>query len=119
VSTLRPTTVRFIPGDAASPDELAIAALHLYAYTTAAGFVQPGTRVLDIGFGVCGVMGERVVSEAYAGIPGNRAYEIGPIVLPEFRRRGLAYATCAALIDECGRRGVSCGSRTVTISPAQ
>lgn len=61
-------------------------------------------RFLDIGFGVCGVMDGRVVSEAYASIPGARAYEIGAIVHPEFRRRGLAYATCAALIDECRRR---------------
>ena len=61
-------------------------------------------RFLDIGFGVCGVIDGRVVSEAYASIPGDRAYEIGPIVHPEFRRRGLAYATCAALIDECRRR---------------
>ena len=51
MSALKPTTVRFVPHEATSPDELAIAALHLYAYTTAAGFVRPGTRVLDIGFG--------------------------------------------------------------------
>ena len=62
-------------------------------------------RFLEIGFGVCGVAGGRVVSEAYASIPGDRAFEIGPIVHPEFRRQGLAYATCAALIDECRRRG--------------
>ena len=61
-------------------------------------------RFLDIGFGVCGVIDGRVVSEAYASIPGDRAYEIGPIVHPEFRRRGVAYAICAALIDECRRR---------------
>jgi SAM-dependent methyltransferase len=51
VSSLKPTTVRFVPDEATSPDELAIAALHLYAYETAAGLVEPGTRVLDIGFG--------------------------------------------------------------------
>ena len=61
-------------------------------------------RFLDIGFGVCGVIDGRVVSEAYASVPGDRAYEIGPIVHPEFRRRGLAYATCATLIDECRHR---------------
>ena len=48
---LKPTTVRFVPDEATSPDELAIAALHLYAYETAAGLVEPGMRVLDIGFG--------------------------------------------------------------------
>jgi SAM-dependent methyltransferase len=48
---LKPTTVRFVPDEATSADELAIAALHLYAYETAAGLVEPGTRVLDIGFG--------------------------------------------------------------------
>jgi GNAT superfamily N-acetyltransferase len=62
-------------------------------------------RFLEIGFGVCGVANGLVVSEAYASIPGDHAYEIGPIVRPEFRRQGLAYATCAALIDECRRRG--------------
>jgi GNAT superfamily N-acetyltransferase len=62
-------------------------------------------RFLEIGFGVCGVVGGRVVSEAYASVPGDRAYEIGPIVHPEYRRKGLAYTTCAALIDECRRRG--------------
>jgi SAM-dependent methyltransferase len=51
VSALKPTTVRFVPDAANSPDELAIAALHLYAYATAADLVQPGTRVLDIAFG--------------------------------------------------------------------
>lgn len=51
MSALKPTTVRFVPEDATSPDELAIAALHLYAYETAAGLVGPGTRVLDLGFG--------------------------------------------------------------------
>jgi len=61
-------------------------------------------RFLDIGFGVCGVMSGLVVSEAYASVPGDRSYEIGAVVRPEFRRQGLAYATCAALIDECSRR---------------
>ena len=36
VTALKPTTVRFVPSEATSPDELAIAALHLYAYETAA-----------------------------------------------------------------------------------
>ena len=49
--TLKATTVRFVPHEATSPDELAIAALHLYAYGAAAAEVRPGTRVLDIGFG--------------------------------------------------------------------
>ena len=38
------------------------------------------------------------------GVPGDRAYEIGAIVRPEFRQRELGYATCTALIDECRRR---------------
>jgi SAM-dependent methyltransferase len=48
---LKPTTVRFVPDEATSPDELAIAALHLYAYETATRLVEPRMRVLDIGFG--------------------------------------------------------------------
>lgn len=50
-SSLKPTTVRFVPGEASSPDELAIAALHLYAYGIAAEQLGSGDRVLDIGFG--------------------------------------------------------------------
>jgi SAM-dependent methyltransferase len=45
------TTVRFDPTVATSPDELAIAALHLYAYDFAARLVKSGARVLDVGFG--------------------------------------------------------------------
>jgi ribosomal protein S18 acetylase RimI-like enzyme len=62
-------------------------------------------RFLAIGFGVCGLLDRRVVAEAYASVQGDRAYEIGAIVHPEFRRRGLGLATCAALIDECQQRG--------------
>ncbi len=51
MTELSPTTVRFVPGDAESADELAIAALHLYAYEVAAGLAEHGSRVLDIGFG--------------------------------------------------------------------
>jgi SAM-dependent methyltransferase len=49
--SIRPTTARFVPGDAKSPDEHAIGLLHLYAYGVAAGMVGSGTRVLDLGFG--------------------------------------------------------------------
>lgn len=48
---VRQTTERFVPDEAQSPDELAIALLHLYAYDTAAALVRPGDRVLDVGFG--------------------------------------------------------------------
>jgi 2-polyprenyl-3-methyl-5-hydroxy-6-metoxy-1,4-benzoquinol methylase len=47
----RASTERFIPSEAESPDELAIALLHLYAYETAAKLIQAGDRVLDVGFG--------------------------------------------------------------------
>lgn len=49
--SLSNTTVRFIPGEAQSADELAIATLHLHSYATAAELAGPGSRVLDIGFG--------------------------------------------------------------------
>jgi hypothetical protein len=42
--TLKPTTVRFVPDEERSADELAIAALHLYACTTAAGLVRRHAR---------------------------------------------------------------------------
>src|SRR5262249_47690165 len=54
-------------------------------------------RFLEIGFGVCAVLNGLVVAEAYASVPGDRAYEIGAIVRPTFRQRALGYATCAAL----------------------
>ena len=38
--------------------------------------------------------------------------------LPTCLSRASGRWNCTAVI-ECGRRGVSCGSRTVTISPAQ
>jgi SAM-dependent methyltransferase len=46
-----PTTTRFIPYEAESADEHAIAALHLYAYEFARSLLRPGMRVLDVGFG--------------------------------------------------------------------
>jgi SAM-dependent methyltransferase len=48
---LKPTTVRFTPGEAQSADELAIATLHLHSYAAAADLAGAGSRVLDIGFG--------------------------------------------------------------------
>ena len=68
MSALKPTTVRFVPHEATSPDELAIAALHLYAYETAASFVEAGDEVLDIGFGEG--YGSQILAEAGAGYCG-------------------------------------------------
>jgi SAM-dependent methyltransferase len=82
MSPLKPTTVRFVPDEATSPDELAIAALHLYAYTTAAGLVQPGARVLDIGFGEG--YGSRILTGAgaeYCGV------EVDPEIVEHARSR--------------------------------
>jgi len=79
---LKPTTVRFVPNEATSPDELAIAALHLYAYESAAGLVEPGMRVLDIGFGEG--YGSAILADAgaeYVGI------EIDPEVVEHARAR--------------------------------
>jgi SAM-dependent methyltransferase len=76
VSTLKPTTVRFVPDEATSPDELAIAALHLYAYTTAAGLVRAGMRVLDIGFGEG--YGSQILTEAGAVY---RGVEVDPEIV--------------------------------------
>ena len=79
---LKPTTVRFVPGEATSPDELAIAALHLYAYETAATLVRPGVRVLDIGFGEG--YGSTILAEAgaeYLGI------EVDPEIVEHARSK--------------------------------
>ncbi|HEX2434199.1 MAG TPA: class I SAM-dependent methyltransferase [Gaiellaceae bacterium] len=76
MSTLKPTTVRFVPDEATSPDELAIAALHLYAYTTAAELVRPGMRVLDIGFGEG--YGSQILTEAGAAY---RGVEVDPEIV--------------------------------------
>jgi len=82
VSSLKPTTVRFVPDEASSPDELAIAALHLYAYTTAAELVRPGTRVLDIGFGEG--YGSRILVDAGADY---RGLEVDPAIVDHANAR--------------------------------
>lgn len=79
---LRPTTSRFIPHEAESPDELAIALLHLYAYNVAAGLVRPGTRVLDVGFGEG--YGSQILSEAGATY---RGIETDPDMVEHARAR--------------------------------
>jgi len=82
VTGLKPTTVRFVPHEATSPDELAIAALHLYAYEAAAARVHDGMRVLDIGFGEG--YGSTTLVEAgavYSGI------EIDPEIVEHARAR--------------------------------
>lgn len=79
---LRPTTVRFVPDDAQSPDELAIALLHIYAYKTAANLVRPGARVLDLGFGEG--YGSRILSEAGASYVG---LELDPEIVEHARAR--------------------------------
>ena len=79
---LKPTTVRFVPDDATSADELAVAALHLYAYEIAASLVRPGSRVLDIGFGEG--YGSRILADAgaeYLGI------EVDPEIVEHARAR--------------------------------
>lgn len=80
--TLKPTTVRFVPGEATSPDELGIAVLHLYAYETAAGLVRPRTRVLDIGFGEG--YGSEILSRAGAEY---RGLEVDPEIVDHARAR--------------------------------
>ena len=80
--TLKPTTIRFVPGEATSPDELGIAVLHLYAYETAAGLVSAGTRVLDIGFGEG--YGSEILSDAGAEY---RGLEVDSEVVDHARER--------------------------------
>ena len=60
----------------------------------------------EVGFGICGVKDGAVVSECYATMLGESAYELAPIVHEDYRRQGLAYATCAAVVDEARRRGL-------------
>jgi SAM-dependent methyltransferase len=78
---LKPTTVRFVPDEATSADELAIAALHLYAYEAAASLVGAGTRVLDIGFGEG--YGSRILADAGADYLG---IEVDPEIVEHARR---------------------------------
>ena len=80
--SLKPTTVRFVPDEATSPDELAIAALHLYAYETAAGLVSAGTRVLDLGFGEG--YGSKILADAGAEY---RGLEVDPKIVEHARTR--------------------------------
>ena len=80
--SLSNTTVRFIPGEAKSADELAISALHLHTYTTAAGLVRPGDRVLDIGFGEG--YGAEILRDAGAEFLG---VELDPEIVEHARER--------------------------------
>jgi len=77
---LEPTTVRFVPGEATSPDELAIAALHLYAYERAAELVLSDSRVLDVGFGEG--YGARILDRAGAAYTG---LEVDPEIVRHAR----------------------------------
>ena len=80
--TLSNTTVRFIPSEAETADELAISTLHLYAYTTAAGLVDPEARVLDVGFG------EGYGSEIFVEAGANyRGIELDPEIVEHARAR--------------------------------
>jgi SAM-dependent methyltransferase len=80
--TLKPTTVRFVPGEATSADELAIATLHLHSYATAADLVRPGARVLDVGFGEG--YGSEILVDAGAEY---RGIEPDPVVVEHARAR--------------------------------
>lgn len=82
MGSLKPTTVRFVPDEATSPDELGIAALHLYAYETAAERVRPGTRVLDVGFGEG--YGSSILTDAGADYLG---IEVDPEIVEHARER--------------------------------
>lgn len=82
MSSLRPTTVRFVPDEATSADELAIAALHLYAYETAAAAIEQGARVLDVGFGEG--YGSQILTEAGAEY---RGVEVDPEIVDHARAR--------------------------------
>jgi SAM-dependent methyltransferase len=82
VTGLKPTTVRFVPDEATSPDELAIAALHLYAYGTAAALTKAGDRVLDIGFGEG--YGWQILSASGASY---RGVEVDPAIVEHARAR--------------------------------
>lgn len=63
-------------------------------------------RFFEVGFGWCIMAERKVVGEAYASMTGDAAYEIGPIVDEHYRRRGVAYALCAKLIDTARQRGM-------------
>ena len=83
---LSDTTVRFIPGEAESADELAIATLHLHSYATAAELVGPGSRVLDIGFGEgFGSEHFRTVGAEYLGV------ELDPVIVAHANERYGSY----------------------------
>ena len=82
MTALKPTTVRFVPDEATSPDELAIAALHLYAYETAAGLAKAGDRVLDVGFGEG--YGSRILAATGAVY---RGVEVDPQIVEHARAR--------------------------------
>jgi len=64
---------------------------------------------LKHGFGLCLVrpspVGDKLLCEAFAGPRALGMIEIGVETREDYRRRGYATITCAALIEQCERQG--------------
>jgi SAM-dependent methyltransferase len=83
---MKRTTARFVPGEAKTADELAIATLHQHSYATAVSLVRDGDRVLDVGFGEG--YGSQLFIEANAQYVG---IELDPAVVQHATERYGAY----------------------------
>ncbi len=64
---------------------------------------------LQLGFGLCllrpSPVGDKLLCEAFAGPRALGMIEIGVETREDYRRRGFATITCAALIEQCDRQG--------------
>jgi len=59
---------------------------------------------LSHGIGICMLLGEDIIVEAYASSLGKTRAEIGAITHEEFRGQGYAPIACAFLIEACEKR---------------
>jgi hypothetical protein len=70
-------------------------------------FCGSAQRFLDTGFGLCLLLGNEIVSEAYAAFVGAGTVEIGAITAEAHRMHGYASVVTAFLVDECRKQGLS------------
>jgi GNAT superfamily N-acetyltransferase len=59
------------------------------------------------GGGLCSILSGVVVGAAYASLVCSKGIEVSIVVLPEFRRRGIATALACCLLKQCIGRSVT------------
>ena len=97
------------------PEELALRPIDLNLFDRLAdrelyiAIFGSAEAALQLGFGLCllrpSPVGDKLLCEAFAGPRALGMIEIGVETREDYRRRGYAAITCAALIEQCDRQG--------------